>query len=714
MRRSRRASTSHTNRRTLNVTDQLTSFGWTPPGAAVSKPSTFPIERDAVPLLKGRRTRAGPGPARVPETWRPGRIEGGHGDREWTVFGPFYLWEKREAGPWGSLRRQDHVRWTNDTMAARSAHARVLQTNRRRCWKVRCAGTPLSVSERAEEEAQKVLRGLGDEQRRGKVAKVNQQLAIVEGVDMEVPLGVELGFEKGAKGMLLMRFDYTNAVALITSRNEQVSVGEEVEASAQLYQVEAGREFLGRVVDHDGKPLDGKSEVRSEKMIPMLNAQPDVGSRQKIHENLHTGLCGVDALAPIGRGQTMPFIGPKGSGKSQALMDAVCAQKDSGVYCVYASLGQPEQEFAAFQTQLHENGAITNTAIVRVTEQSKTQQFLGMCRALCIAEYLRDEGKHCLLVVDDFTAPVQLWKEAWNLCQGDDGSNASEEKMIEYEGMMVSEQMAIRRQFISMLIQRAAKMNDLLGAGSLTFLMAVEGMPASIISASQGKLAARGGLSIEKVKSLKGLNKQQRQALLSAIEKRKQEEDAKQAIAEESKLSTDYIEELKSLADGQIVFDRNTYDPSTRQSGILSRESLSRIGNKAYHPAIRDFASSLRLDMNQSFDEQDFGDPTDPINSKRQLKLQQVDQFLRQRPGDLVLPEEIAVGLFAIQNGYCANVKAPEIKRHVKGLLQQIQVQHPHVLETLYGTSTETSKPEEMLAAALKSLDHDQFAGIHG
>lgn len=625
-------------------------------------------------------------------------------DPPWTVS---IEGETRGRTAWTVVGVLGRTRTQPKTMAARLAHAHVHPTHRRRCWKVKCTGTPASTSEKADEEAQKVLEALDDGQRRGKVAKVHQQLAIVQGVDMDVPLGVQLKFEKGAKGVLLMRFDYTNAVALITSQDQQVSASEEVEASTQLYQVEVGKALLGRVVDHNGEYLDGKGEVCSDSTIPMLNAQPEVGSRQKIHENLHTGLCGVDALAPIGLGQTMPFIGPKGCGKSQALLDAVCAQKDAGVFCVYASLGQPEEEFSKFETLLRESRAMCNTAVVRVGNQSNTQQFLGLCRALCMAEHVRDQGEHCLLVVDDFTAPVQLWKEAWRLYQGNETSSMSGEKMIEYEGMMVSEQMAIRRQFISMLIQRAAKMNDQLGAGSLTFLMAVEGMPASIVSAGQGKLALKGGLSIEKVRSLKGLNERQRQALLSAIEEREQEEDAKAALAEESKLSTDYIEELKSLSDGQIVFDRSTYDPSTRETQILSRESLSRIGNRAFHPIIRDFASTLRLDMNQTFDEQDFGDPSNPINSKRQLRLQQVNQFLRQRPEDHVLPEEIAIGLFTIQNGYCNNVKAQEIKQHIKGLLQQIQTEHPHVLEALHGTSTDTRTREEMLHATIRSLDQD-------
>lgn len=630
-------------------------------------------------------------------------------DRSWTVSIEGET-RGRTAKTVVGVHGRTRAHWA--TMAARLVHARVHPTHRTRCWRVKCTGTPPSTSEKADEEAQKVLEALDDGQRRGKVAKVHQQLAIVQGVDMDVPLGVQLKFESGAKGMLLMRFDYTNAVALITSQDQQVSASEEVEANTQLYHVEVGKALLGRVVDHDGKPLDGKEQFCSDSTIPMLNAQPDVGSRQKIHENLHTGLCGVDALAPIGRGQTMPFVGPKGCGKSQALVDAVCAQKDAGVFCVYASLGQPEEEFSEFETRLRESKAISNTAVVRVKSQSNTQQFLGLCRALCIAEHLRDQGEHCLLVVDDFTSPVQLWKEAWTLYQGNETSSMSEEKMIEYEGMMVSEQMAIRRQFISMLIQRAAKMNDQLGAGSLTFLMAVEGMPASIVSAGQGKLASKGGLSAEKVRSLKGLTEQQRQALLSAIEEREQEENAKAALAEESKLSTDYIEELKSLSDGQIIFDRSTYDPSTRETQILSRESLSRIGNRAYHPIIRDFASTLRLDMNQSFDEQDFGDPNNPINSKRQLKLQQVNQFLRQRPEDLVLPEEIAVGLFTIENGYCNNVKAQEIKQHIKGLLRQIEAEHPHVLQALHGTSTGTQTREEMLHATIQSLDQDRLAGV--
>ena len=567
------------------------------------------------------------------------------------------------------------------------------------------------------------------------------------------------------------------------------SEGPSTKREYELTRVPAGEALRCKVVDYLGRPLavsiDGHISLEdgipmgTDIQIPMVNAQPDMESREQIAEALFTGVKAVDILTPLGRGQALLVVGPEGSGKTQLCLDSIVGQRDSGdgVRCVYAAVGCTGGQLARTLLQLRASGCMGYTTVVAAPEGcSLGEQYATILTACSIAEATRDNGGHALVVYNDVSALVNIWErisvasadlgvslesakdEAEELKQqreifaaqeteivaemnktmlqdmtsnrgddmdseeqgdrqeqtgsiskhdgnemlrnestmgkGNEKQSEEEEGLVEYEGMLISITAAQRRRFFSSLIQRSAKLHRRLGGGSLTTLLVCPGVPASgNVQAAQEKIAA-----------YKHLREDQKAKLLSALEStRKSGMKARERSPKE--LSTEVVEELMSIADGQIVL-QSARDKPTGGVTVDPRVSVSRIGSRALSPAVATLAPKVRFDLVQAEDAKRFaisGD--DDVAAARALKRAAVAAAsMPQRPRTVCPLEAQTVQLLALSKGLLDTFDPEDVSDELQRLTHQVQKECPDVMAEIAKTRRLTAEAEAVLIAALENV----------
>jgi F-type H+-transporting ATPase subunit alpha len=314
----------------------------------------------------------------------------------------------------------------------------------------------------------------------GSVLQVGDGIARVWGLENAMSAEL-LEFPGGVIGMVL-NLEEDNVGAVLFGSDINIKEGDTVKCTGKVAQIPAGEALLGRVVDSVGQPLDGKGPIVSDHAMPIEAIVPNVTQRQPVKEPLQTGLKAIDSMIPIGRGQRELIIGDRSTGKTAIAIDTIINQKDTDVYCIYVAIGQKESTVAQVVKVLEEHGAMEYTTIVSATASDPAPlQFLAPYAGCALGEYFRDNGKHAVCFYDDLTKHAQAYRQMSLLLRRPPGREA-------YPGDVFY--------LHSRLLERAAKLNEEMGSGSLTALPVIETqlgdvtayIPTNVISITDGQI----------------------------------------------------------------------------------------------------------------------------------------------------------------------------------------------------------------------------------
>jgi F-type H+-transporting ATPase subunit alpha len=293
--------------------------------------------------------------------------------------------------------------------------------------------------------------------------------------------GELLEFPGGVMGMVL-NLEQDNVGAVLFGPDTEIKEGDTVKRTGRICEVPVGKALLGRVVNSLGQPIDGKGPIVTDEYRPIEGMAPNVVQRQPVKEPLHTGLKAIDSMIPIGRGQRELIIGDRQTGKTAITIDTIINQKDSDVHCIYVAIGQKESTVALVVKAIEDNGAMANTIVVSAGASDPAPlQYLAPYAGCAMGEYFRDTGGHAVCFYDDLSKHAQAYRQLSLLLRRPPGREA-------YPGDVFYVH--------SRLLERAAKLNDELGGGSLTALPIIETqlgdvtayIPTNVISITDGQI----------------------------------------------------------------------------------------------------------------------------------------------------------------------------------------------------------------------------------
>jgi F-type H+-transporting ATPase subunit alpha len=475
----------------------------------------------------------------------------------------------------------------------------------------------------------------------GRVISVGDGVARVYGLD-NVRAGEMVEFENGTRGMAL-NLEKDNVGCVVFGYDIEIKEGEIVRRTGEIISVPVGKGLLGRVVDCLGNPIDGKGIISdTEKKRVELKA-PGIIPRQSVSEPMQTGLKALDALVPIGRGQRELIIGDRQTGKSTVALDTILNQKANNaspdkskhLHCIYVAVGQKRSTVARLVKTLEEHGALEYTTVVAATAgESALNQFIAPYSGCAIGEFFRDNGMHALVVYDDLSKQATAYRQMSLLLRRPPGREA-------YPGDVFY--------IHSRLLERAAKMSDARGGGSLTALPIVE-TQASDVSAH---------------------------------------------------IPTNVI----SITDGQIFLETDLFYKGVRPA-INVGISVSRVGSAAQTKAMKKIAGRIKLDLAQ-FREMEafaqFASDLDPSTQRLLARGYRLTELLKQ-PQNAPLPvEEQIVVIFAGVRGYLNDIPVADIKRFENGLLDHLRAHHQEILNAILNDGDLSKDNEEALKNAIET-----------
>ena len=474
--------------------------------------------------------------------------------------------------------------------------------------------------------------------------------------------------------------------------------GPQTKRRYKLAKVPVGDDVVGQVVNFLGYPIkDGVTEqkrVGTSSMYPLLKAPPNMEDRESIDSPLITGVKAIDIITPLGKGQALQVSGIQGSGKTQVCIQAIMGQKGNNVRCVYVAVGCSKQQISQTIKTLEDSGCMEYTTVVVATEdQGLGKQYAAICYGCSIAERYRDEGGDALVVFNNVGPMVRLWDSITRSMTPLDSGNAvsaDPSDLVEYEGMLISVAAAQRRQFFSFLIQRCARMHKRLKGGSMTGLFVVPGSPA------QGKSPRMK----DKIAAYKHLTAAQKAKLLSALEQTETSRDV--GVDSQYDLSTEVVEEFMSMADGQVVL-QNARDSITGGPRVDPSLSVSRIGSRAYSPAIADLASLVRFELAQANDAQRFAAnaATDPMARKALQRADAVTAALPQREGTVCPLEYQVIQLMAVQQGIVDKVPVEQVSQILDSITKDVISRCPKAVEEIRVSKKLSQEAKAAIFAAL-------------
>ncbi len=433
----------------------------------------------------------------------------------------------------------------------------------------------------------------------GTILQVGDGIARIYGLD-DCMAGELLEFPGGVMGLALnLEANSVGAVVLGSDRN--LKDGDQVKRTGKIAQVPAGKALLGRVVDALGRPIDGKGPIVTDTYRPIESAAPSVIQRQPVKEPLMTGLKAVDAMIPIGRGQRELIIGDRQTGKTAILLDAIINQKDTGVVCIYVAIGQKLSNVVGVVETLERYGAMKHTIIVSATaEDPAPLQYLAPYTGCAMGEYFLYNGQHALVVYDDLSKHAQAYRQLSLLLRRPPGREA-------YPGDVFY--------LHSRLLERASKIREDLGGGSLTAL--------PVIETQAGDVSAY--------------------------------------------IPTNVI----SITDGQIYLEADLFYSGVRPA-INVGLSVSRVGGNAQTKAMKQVAGRLRLNLAQ-FRElaafAQFGSEMDKATQAQLIRGERMVELLKQNLYQPMALSDQIVSIFAGVNGYLDDLPVADIREFEKGLI---------------------------------------------
>ena len=448
----------------------------------------------------------------------------------------------------------------------------------------------------------------------GTVLQVGDGIARIYGLDNAVALEM-LALEHGVVG-LAFNLEEDDVGAALFGEWEHIKEGEPVRRTGSVATVPVGEALLGRVVDPLGNPIDGRGAIDADERRPLEFKAPGVVARQPVKEPLQTGIKAIDSMIPIGRGQRELIIGDRAIGKTAIAVDTIINQKGEGVICVYVAIGQKGSTVAAVVEKLKEFGAMEYTIVVLASaSEPAPMQYIAPFSGCAMAEYfMYDEKKATLCVYDDLSKQAAAYRQLSLVLRRPPGREA-------YPGDVFY--------LHSRLLERAAKLSDPMGAGSLTAL--------PIIETQAGDISAY--------------------------------------------IPTNVI----SITDGQIFLETDMFYSNVRPA-INPGISVSRVGGNAQIKAMKQVAGRLRLDLAQYRELEafaQFGSELDQATQKQLARGARVVEVLKQPQYQPMPVEQQVMVIFAVTNGYLDDVPVPEIRAWEQGFRDFMVAQHPDVGEEI-------------------------------
>ena len=474
----------------------------------------------------------------------------------------------------------------------------------------------------------------------GQVLSVGDGIARVYGLDT-VQAGEMVEFENGTRGMAL-NLEIDNVGVVIFGSDREIKEGQTVKRTGAIVDVPVGKGLLGRVVDALGNPIDGKGPIEFTERRRVDVKAPGIIPRKSVHEPMQTGLKAIDAMIPVGRGQRELIIGDRQTGKTAIALDTILNQKPinqgtdekAKLYCVYVAVGQKRSTVAQFVKVLEEQGALEYSIVVAATaSDAAPMQFLAPFAGTAMGEFFRDNGMHALIIHDDLSKQAVAYRQMSLLLRRPPGREA-------YPGDVFY--------LHSRLLERAAKLNDENGAGSLTALPVIE-TQANDVSAY---------------------------------------------------IPTNVI----SITDGQIFLESDLFFQGIRPAVNVGL-SVSRVGSAAQIKAMKQVAGKIKGELAQyrelaAFAQ--FGSDLDASTQKLLNRGARLTELLKQPQFSPLKVEEQVVVIYAGTNGYLDSLPISKVGAFESGLLLFLRSNHADILDTIR-TSKELSK--ETAEKLVKALD---------
>ena len=463
----------------------------------------------------------------------------------------------------------------------------------------------------------------------GSVIEIGDGIAHIHGLDKAMA-GELLDFGNDIYGLVL-NLEQDNVGAVILGGETKIKEGSQVKRTGRIMQVPVGEAMIGRVVDALGRPIDGKGKIETTETRPVEYPAPGIADRKPVKEPLQTGIKAIDALVPIGRGQRELIIGDRGIGKTAIAIDTILNQHDQNCICVYVAIGQKASTVARVVKTLEERGAMDYTIVVAATAaDSSPLQYLAPYAGVARAEHFMYQGKACLCVYDDLTKHAAAYRAMSLLLRRPPGREA-------YPGDVFY--------LHSRLLERAAKLNDELGGGSITAL--------PIIETQAGDLSAY--------------------------------------------IPTNVI----SITDGQIMLETDSFYSGIRPA-INVGLSVSRVGGSAQIKAMKQVAGTLRLDLAQYRELAAFSQFASDLDKETKAQLDRgirmVETLKQPQYSPLLVQEQVMV-IYTAAKGYLVDIPVEKVVEFQTDFLKFMRTQHPEVAQKII----DQKKLDDALETELKN-----------
>jgi F-type H+-transporting ATPase subunit alpha len=468
----------------------------------------------------------------------------------------------------------------------------------------------------------------------GVVLSVGDGIARVYGVENVMAMEL-LEFTGGVMGMVLNLEEDSVGCALLGD-DTGIKEGDLVKRTGKIVQVPVGDAVVGRVIDPLGNPLDGKGPISHKETRLVEIKAPGIVPRKSVHEPMYTGLKAVDAMTPVGRGQRELIIGDRQIGKTAICIDTILAQKETDVFCIYVAIGQKKSTVAQVVDILQKHGAMEYTTVICATaSEPASLQFISAYAGCTMGEYYRESGRHAVIMYDDLSKQAVAYRQMSLLLRRPPGREAFPGDVFYLH---------------SRLLERAAKMSDDYGAGSLTAL--------PIIETQAGDVSAY--------------------------------------------IPTNVI----SITDGQIYLEGSLFYAGIRPA-INVGLSVSRVGGAAQTKAMKKVAGTLRLDLAQyrelaAFAQ--FGSDLDKATQKRLTRGERLVELLKQPQYKPMAAEEQVITLYSGTKGFLDDLPVAAVSRFEEGLLEFIRSQKPEILSEIKETGDISDDLDKRIAAALEEF----------
>ena len=479
----------------------------------------------------------------------------------------------------------------------------------------------------------------------GTIISLYDGVARVQGL-RQAMLGEMIAFPGGVYGLAL-NLERDSVGVVILGEYDHLSEGDKVTCTGRILEVPVGRELLGRVVNALGQPIDGKGDIKTSESSPIEKIAPGVIERQSVDQPLQTGLKSIDSMVPIGRGQRELIIGDRQTGKTAIAVDAIINQRDTGVKCIYVAIGQKASSIAAVVRKLEEHDALKHTIIVAATaSDSAAMQYIAPYAGCAMGEYFRDRGEDALIVYDDLTKQAWAYRQVSLLLKRPPGREA-------YPGDVFY--------LHSRLLERASRINA----------DEVERLTKGAVKGKTGSLTA-----------------------LPIIET--------QAGDVSAFVPTNVI----SITDGQIFLETDLFNAGIRPA-INAGLSVSRVGGAAQTKVIKKLGGGVRLALAQyrelaAFAQ--FASDLDEATRKQLERGQRVTELMKQRQFAPMSVAEMAVSLFAAENGYLDEIPVEKIQAYEHALMQYMHSDHQELLDKVNERGAYYDEVQQGFTAALTAF----------